>query len=162
MSFNDTQSTGILLLQAGAGTVVDDNDINGNDIGVYSWGSGLTIINNRLGQSAANRFEGIVVDEGTTNVTDNTINGGNVGVLVVSFSGNSLDSEAILSGNAITGAGIGVQAADGSTATACSRSSRRAATRSLAAPRPACCWPTRVRLSILPTCRAMLRVRSES
>ncbi len=114
--FNDTQSTGILLLQPGAGTVVDDNDINGNDIGVYSWGSGLTISNNRLGQSAANRYEGIVVDEGTTDVTGNNINGGNVGVLVVSFDGNALHSEADLSGNVITGAGIGVQSLDDNTA----------------------------------------------
>ncbi len=108
----DTQSTGVLLLQAGAGTIVDNNDIDGNDIGVYSWGSDLTIISNRLGLSAANRYEGIIVDEGTTDVVDNTINGGNVGIAVVSFGSNSLDSEANLGANVITGAGIGIQAVD--------------------------------------------------
>jgi hypothetical protein len=111
----DTQSTGVLLFGAGAGTIVDDNDIDGNDIGVYSFGSDLTIISNRLGLSAANRYEGIIVDEGNTDVVDNTINGGNVGVLVVSFGGNSLDSEANLGANVITGAGIGIQAVDDDT-----------------------------------------------
>ncbi|MEZ6073122.1 MAG: right-handed parallel beta-helix repeat-containing protein [Pirellulales bacterium] len=120
--FTDTQSTGILTFDAGIVTV-NDNDVDGNDIGVYAWGDMIDVTNNRLGLVSANRYEGILVDESNTSVTGNTIEGGNYGIAVISFSGASGDSSASITGNTITSATTGIwlrdeDAFDAATATA--------------------------------------------
>ena len=97
---NDTQSCGILLLPAAAGTTVSGNTISANDVGVYNTGtssiSGNTLTNNR--------FEGIALDEGNATVSLNTISGGNIGVAALSFTGNTGDSKGTLTCNHVTGA----------------------------------------------------------
>lgn len=109
---NDTQSTGILLLDAGA-TSVSGSSISNNDIGIYNLTSGATntISGNTL---SGNRYEGIVLDQGDATVRSNQISGGNIGLLAVSFGGNTENSTGTLLCNSITGAGVGIKLIDDS------------------------------------------------
>ncbi len=109
---NDTQSAGILLLPAGAGTTVSGNTIGANDIGVYNTGTS-SISGNQL---TGNRFEGLVLDDGNATVSLNTIQGGNLGVAALSFSGNTGNSAGTLTCNHITAASVaGIEVIDDDT-----------------------------------------------
>ena len=108
--FTGDQSTGILVLDPDAAVQVANNDVSSNDIGVYSAAPSTTISGNEL---SGNRYYGVVLDEGNANVTFNQIDGGNVGVAVVSFTGSSANSSGILTCNRISGAGVGVSLIDG-------------------------------------------------
>src|SRR4030095_15067086 len=101
-----TQSIGILLLPAADGSTVDGNFVDGNDIGIYSLGNDITISNNQLGNTAANRYEGILVDQGSATIDGNSIKGGNLGIAVASFDANDGNSEATITNNVITGAAV--------------------------------------------------------
>src|SRR4029077_3000604 len=96
-----TQATGILLLKSAAGTTVMGNTVTTNDVGLYNLAQGTTLTSNTL---TDNRFQGIVLDEGDASVDSNTIDPGNVGILVVSFFSNTLDSMGTLTCNQISGA----------------------------------------------------------
>jgi parallel beta-helix repeat protein len=103
---NDTQSAGILLFEAGAGTVVSGNTVSGNDVGIYNLSNGPTSIDNNT--LSGNRYEGLFFDQGQAEASGNSVSGGNIAVAVVSFLGNTADSDATLTGNNITGAGTGI------------------------------------------------------
>ena len=104
---NDTQSAGIEIYQGGSGIVLSDNTIDGNDNGIYSQAPGIQITDNILGSSTANTYEGIFLDQGDATLTGNTITGGNIGLAIISFSGNSINSAGTLdSGNSISGASV--------------------------------------------------------
>ncbi len=109
------QSTGILLDAAASGSSANTNNAFGNDIGIYSVDGTASVNNNEVGPTAAqpgvatNRYEGIVVDEGTTTVSGNQVAGGNVGVAVLSFDGNTGPATATISGNTVTGAITGIE-----------------------------------------------------
>jgi hypothetical protein len=119
---NDTQSAGILVFN-GPGisplpnVSVTNNDITGNDIGVYSdqLSGTSTISGNTIN---LNRYEGVVLDEGTANVTNNTItNNGTApfgyGVFAVQGDFNSQgNTTATLTGNTISGNLTGIEADD--------------------------------------------------
>ena len=108
--FNDVQSTGLLLFST-SGLQVTGNIIDGNDIGIYNNTDGATISGNQLGNTTANRYEGIVEDQGSSAISANTIQGGNLGIDVVTFDGETGEaSAAILDGNTISGAGVGLEA----------------------------------------------------
>ena len=108
----DTQSGGVLLFEAGTGTLIDNNDILDNDMGVYNYspGAAVTVSNNTI---TGNRFEGVFLDQGTTTVSNNDIGGvSNVGVIAVAFGGVTGNSTGTLTGNNIHGVGVAVQAID--------------------------------------------------
>ena len=109
---NDFQSVGILLVGAASGTQVTGNTADNNDIGVYNFADNTTIHGNVVHGS---RFEGIVLDEGSAVVSLNDIQGGNLGVLAVSFSGSAGNSAGTLTCNRITGTGTGVKLFDDDT-----------------------------------------------
>ena len=99
------QSIGVSLSGAGNGTLVQNNAIFGNDIGIYSSivaGGTATLDGNQIGVAGANRYEGIFLDQGTTNVTNNTIKGGNIGVAAISYVGNDADTVGTLNHNIIS------------------------------------------------------------
>jgi hypothetical protein len=91
---NDTQSTGILLFGASPKTVVANNNLVGNDIGVYYLAdpaspkptANLVIRGNHY---TDNRYEGLVLDQGLANVTGNTYSGGNIAVSVIQYNGQT-------------------------------------------------------------------------
>lgn len=105
---NDTQSTGVLLLFAQAGSTVSGNALSGNDIGVYSNAVGATTLSGN--QIASNRYIGVFLDQGNATVNRNVVTGGNVGVLAVSFDGNSDNSVGTLTCNRIENNGVGIPA----------------------------------------------------
>src|SRR5262249_12411892 len=97
-----TQSAGILLFGAAAGTTVMSNPVTANDIGIYDLADGATTVSGNALMD--NRFEGIVLDQGDAAVDSNTIDPGNIGILVVSFFGNTVDSKGTLTCNTISAA----------------------------------------------------------
>jgi hypothetical protein len=96
------QAAGIAI-QTSAPVVVANNVLVNNDMGLYGSDPSLTIWGNVF---AANRFFGLVLDQGNATVTGNVISGSNVGVLAVAFTGNTANTEVTLIGNVITGNGL--------------------------------------------------------
>jgi hypothetical protein len=114
----DVQAIGIL---AGTGTIVTGNSVAANDIGIYNFaeGAATTLISGNT--VTGNRFEDIVLDQGDALVDDNTIDPGNIGIVVVSFNGSTANSTGTLTCNRIsqaTQAGIRLLVQAGSTFTA--------------------------------------------
>jgi hypothetical protein len=97
-----TQSIGVLLSNAGAGTVVQFNSLSSNDIAVYNTTTGTTTINDNT--IFGNRYVGVFLDQGNADLVRNSIGAGNIGVLVTSFTGNTANSTGTMTSNAISGA----------------------------------------------------------
>ncbi len=109
-----TQSIGILIFDAGSGVTITGNTVKGNDLGIYTYSSSpsdVAIDGNLLNTATPNRYEGILVDQGNATLTNNAVVGGQIGVLVMAYAGNTSGSVATLgAGNTITGAAVaGVQ-----------------------------------------------------
>ena len=98
------QSAGILLYQSG-NVSIQNNTVRNNDQGLYSL---ITV----LGGSASakqntfedNRYENILADQGTLDLQNNTITGGNYGVWAYSFLGDTGNTVVNLNGNQISNA----------------------------------------------------------
>ncbi len=74
----------------GAGTVISDNDVSDNDIGISLVGTSsgcCTVSHNELRN---NRFYGLTFQDGNYASSHNEISGGNVGVAVIAISANAL------------------------------------------------------------------------
>jgi hypothetical protein len=92
--FNDQNATGIIIVGGGAGTTIAGNNVFDNDIGIYS----APLRDPSLGPAASvtgntvlnNRFHGVVLEEGFSTASNNTISGSINGLVVVSFSSNTL------------------------------------------------------------------------
>jgi len=76
-----TQGSGILTYESGQGTVIRHNTVEGNDIGILSYGGIADLMNNVVQN---NRFEGMYLSDGTFTSTGNRVSGGNIGIAVVS------------------------------------------------------------------------------
>jgi len=110
------QSVGILLLNAGSGTTVLNNNVSDSDVGIYNLASGTTISNNIL---MNNRYENLVLDQGNGLVINNNISKSNIGIAVVSFNEATGDSYGNVTGNNISGALVaGIKLLDKTTADA--------------------------------------------
>ncbi len=108
---NQSQSAGILLYLQAAGTVVDNNTVSNNDMGIYHYSSTSVTINANL--FTANRYAGVVLNQGKATVSNNEITGAsNFGVGVVSYKDDTANAEGTLTNNFITGAGVGVKLID--------------------------------------------------
>jgi titin len=115
-----TQSVGILLFDFTTSPVANvsatGNNVTGNDIGIYtSQLQGLATLSGNTVN--ANRYEGVLLDEGTALVTNNAItNNGSVpfgaGVFAVQGSSSAGDTTATLTGNTISGNPQGVEISD--------------------------------------------------
>jgi parallel beta-helix repeat protein len=109
--FNDFQSAGILnFIDSSSFT---GNTAFGNDLGIYTTNAGSTGTTITGNTVRDNRFENIFLDTGTATVSNNTISGSNIGVVVNSSVtdafGNptSVDTQATLVSNNITNNGTG-------------------------------------------------------
>ena len=99
---NDYQSAGVLLFQSGGGTVVKNNDLSNNDIGIvtYASPSSVKINDNKITQN--NNVAAIVLQDGTYKISDNKITGsGTVGIGIIA---DSVNTFATLDDNKISGA----------------------------------------------------------
>ncbi len=113
---DDTQATGILLFQAGSGTVVKENEVSNNDVGifVYQSPSDVQVKENKV---SGNIDAGIALANGDYTASENMVSGpGNVGIAVIADVSNT---SATLKENVISGVTIPIQtfAAAGLTAT---------------------------------------------
>lgn len=113
---NDTFSAGILLfnnLVAGPATLVSGNDVSNNDTGIYNFIVQPSTTNVTSNTLTGNRFEAVYLDEGTVNLTGNTIaNNPSFGIIAVAFTGATGDSVGNLSCNEIESNGVGIHLLD--------------------------------------------------
>ncbi|HUI90119.1 MAG TPA: right-handed parallel beta-helix repeat-containing protein [Anaerolineales bacterium] len=96
------QSTGILLYESGDVTV-RKNRMTNNDMGLYSLvtvpGGSATVTQNIFDD---NRYENVLADQGTLNLQNNTLTGGNYGLWAYSFSSDTGNTVVDLQGNHIS------------------------------------------------------------
>jgi len=79
---NEFQSVGIGGRSNPPGTVIEDNAVSGNDVGIYLFDSD-GCCRTRENALTDNRFFGIVVQDGSNETSNNRISGGEVGIGVV-------------------------------------------------------------------------------
>jgi hypothetical protein len=106
------QATGILLFDAGAGTVVNENSVAANDAGlwVFEDAAGLgTPINAGSNHFTDNRWEDVLVNNTTLNLTGNVATGSLRGIAAASFVGAARNGTAHLNGgNVVSGNATGI------------------------------------------------------
>ena len=89
---NNTQAIGVLFFGAAPGSSVTGSNISGNDVGVYNAGQtapvapAVSVLANTL---VANRYAGVLLDQGWTTVSGDSIIGGNVGIGVLQYNGQA-------------------------------------------------------------------------
>ena len=87
---NDTQSIGVLFFEAAAGSSVTGSTISANDVGVYNdeqtapMAPAISVSGDTL---VANRYAGVLLDQGWTSVSGDNISGGDVGIGVLQYNG---------------------------------------------------------------------------
>ena len=86
--FTQVQAFGIAASNAGNGSVIADNYVSNNDVGIGVFGeSGCCIVDkNKL---TDNRFFGIVIVDGEHTISNTKIFGGQVGASAIAFSSNT-------------------------------------------------------------------------
>ena len=89
---NNTQAIGVLFFGAAPGSSVTGSSISGNDVGVYDAGQtapvapAVSVLADTL---VANRYAGVLLDQGWTTVSGDSIIGGNVGIGVLQYNGQA-------------------------------------------------------------------------
>lgn len=107
--FSQTQSTGLLFYGAGPGSSVTNSTSSGNDIGAYYLSESETQPASPelvLSKDAftANRYEGVVLDQGDASLRSDTISGpGEVGIEVQQYEGQTLSSQSNASNTKVEG-----------------------------------------------------------
>ncbi|HJR07106.1 MAG TPA: Calx-beta domain-containing protein [Pyrinomonadaceae bacterium] len=108
--FTQAFSTGALVFSTSAAVSFSNNTFSNNDVGIYNNAANTTVSGNTF---TANRYENLFLDEGNANASDNNMSGpSNVGVLAISYFGNTGNSTGTLTRNNITGATTGLQMLD--------------------------------------------------
>jgi hypothetical protein len=111
----DFQSTGLLFFGAAAGSTVTGSHVNGNDIGIYNADtqamepgvSQLLISGDTL---EANRFEGVVLDQGWATIKSTSIRNGNVGIMLLQYEEQAYGPKGTAAKDTISGMSVwGVQ-----------------------------------------------------
>jgi hypothetical protein len=103
-SLHETQSTGVLFFCAASGSIVTKSTINENDVGVYYADSSasppaspqVTVSDDTLNND---RFESVLLDQGSALVNSDHMTGGNVGVQVLQYAGQSYGDNSTGSGD---------------------------------------------------------------
>ena len=89
-----TQSTGLLFFGASPGSKVTKSKLNSNDIGIYysSANPGSAPSSSEVsfvGNTLNDRYEGFVLDQGFSTQSKNTMSGGEVGIEIIQYNGQS-------------------------------------------------------------------------
>jgi hypothetical protein len=95
-----TQSTGILTYESGAGTVVSDNTASDNDVGILDAADTVKLTNNVLQN---NGDEGMYLNDGTYTASNNHISSSLIGIAIVSDGYVANPTTAALNGNNLIG-----------------------------------------------------------
>ncbi len=107
-SFEDYQAAGILFYGAAAGSNVTKSTIADSDIGVYASDSSataptssqVTISNDTL---TNDRYESVLLDQGWATVNGDKLEGGNVGIQLFQYAGQSYGAKGTGSADTISG-----------------------------------------------------------
>lgn len=104
--FSDTQSCGVLLFDPSTtlATKVTGSNISDNDIGIYNLASGPGVTNVFQANTLANRYENVGLDQGSASVTKSTLSGGEVGIMVFEYDGQTTAAQGSASSDTISGA----------------------------------------------------------
>ena len=111
-SLTDTQSAGILLLGAKAGTLVSQQTLTNNDIGIYFLADtnapAPTSFTAKLSTNILtnNRYEGVVLDQGWANMDSNKFSGGNVGIQALQYAGQTFGGSSVDTRDQLTGQSV--------------------------------------------------------
>jgi parallel beta-helix repeat protein len=100
----NTESAGILNFIDGS--IITGNTVFGNDEGIFNTNTGMTATTISGNTAQNNRFQGILLSDGTATVSNNTITGNNIGV-AIRASGGSVNAQGTLISNNITNNGNG-------------------------------------------------------
>jgi hypothetical protein len=106
------QSIAIYVAQSGMPVEISGNTIDANDVGIWSQCSETMIDGNSLGTASPNRYEGMILSQGDASLTNNTILGGNIGLLAIEAFGTAPANALVVlgAGNLIAGASLeGIQ-----------------------------------------------------
>jgi hypothetical protein len=112
-ALTETQSIGILLFDAGV-TTVSSSTVSSSDLGVYNvedyaWSyytppSPFTATNETFSDlTLNNRYENAGFDAGRSTLTGSSVTGGDIGVMVLQYSGQASPPVAKVKGNTISG-----------------------------------------------------------
>jgi hypothetical protein len=107
-----TQSGGVLLIGAAQKTLINNNKISSNDMGVYyssedSGAAPAAPVNSIKGNTFTNnRYEGVVLDQGSALLAANTFSGGNVGIQAIQYDGQTQASRHIANNENISGVSV--------------------------------------------------------
>lgn len=87
--FSQVQAVAILAIDAGSGSIISNNEVSDNDIGIVLAGGSncCKVHDNKL---KSNRFFGIVVIDGEQTSANDKISGGNFGVVAIAFTTGTL------------------------------------------------------------------------
>jgi hypothetical protein len=103
----NAQSVGVLFYGARDGSSVTGSSISGNDDGIYTYDADPSAphapVFSLLANSLHNRYAGVLLDQGFTLVSANSIGGGTVGIGVLQYSGQSFAADGTATLNSISG-----------------------------------------------------------
>jgi hypothetical protein len=107
-SFEDYQAAGILFYGAAPGSSVSKSTIADNDIGVYASDSSETAptksqVSISSDKLTEDRYESVLLDQGWAAVNDDTLEGGNVGIQLLQYLGQSYGAKGTGSGDTVSG-----------------------------------------------------------
>jgi hypothetical protein len=105
----DSQATGVLFYNAGNGSSVTASTLSGNDIGVYA--SAVTAptasqIAIKVDTFTNNRYESVLLDQGSTTLSKDTMSGGNVGIQAIQYNGQSFAAQGVAKSVTISGMSV--------------------------------------------------------
>jgi hypothetical protein len=107
-----SQSAGVLLIGAAPKTLINNNAITSNDIGVYyssedSGAAPAAPVNSIKGNTFANdRYEGVCLDQGSALLSGNTYTNGNVGIQAIQYDGQTQASKHTANREKISGEAV--------------------------------------------------------
>jgi hypothetical protein len=111
---DSSQAAGVLVFEAGSGTVVSDNTITTSDMGVYNDTAGSPV--SVTGNTITARYEGVYLGDATTNVSHNIITGAaTAGVVAVSADWYAGDTNGTVTSNQLLDNGTGISIIDDDT-----------------------------------------------
>jgi hypothetical protein len=111
---DSSQAAGVLVFEAGSGTVISDNTITTSDMGVYNDTAGSPV--SVTGNTITARYEGVYLGDATTDVSHNTITGAaTAGVVAVSADWYAGDTNGTVTSNQLLDNGTGISIIDDDT-----------------------------------------------
>jgi hypothetical protein len=107
----DTQSVGVLLFAPAKGVSVTNTTMSDNDVGVYNYDGGTiapvrSMAKFTADKLVANRYEGMVFDQGSATLQSSSLSNGNIGVLALQYNGQAFGANGTVSHATVSGMSV--------------------------------------------------------